>query len=152
MITINEYLEGLGEAIGQSGLAADEEGSATLSIDDKFNVTIRMEPQSDRLQLFADIGQVPETAAPDLTARLLHANCFWQETGGTTIGVDFGSRTVLLAFERSAQDLDSDEFNALLEGFINIAEHWQDDLAAVSEGGETGSDGADASDPGATRG
>ncbi|MEO1019673.1 MAG: type III secretion system chaperone [Pseudomonadota bacterium] len=123
----SELLANFGRSIGLPDLVADEEGYCALSFDE-LAVNLQLDPATRELLIFAHLGEIDDDDPSALYARMLAANSFWQGTGGATLGIEPETQAVFLARTVSVRVLDDAAFEALLEGFIQQAEHWRQEV------------------------
>ena len=119
-------LSELGESMSlPNGLEPDTDDSCHVVFDEKVAVEFRR--QGGSLVLFAGLGEFDTSDRPDLALSLLEANLFWQDTAGATLGVS-STGLVVMAHRLPLAGLDLPGLRDALEGFVNMAEHWQHEL------------------------
>lgn len=116
-------LEALGTDLGIAGLHLDDEGRCTLAFDD-VRVTFEFDEQRGQVFLYAGLGILPADAPAALLERLLGANLFWRGTGGATLGLDEGSRRLVLVQAVASDTINETAFRAVVERFVATAETW----------------------------
>lgn len=126
-------LDDLGVACGIRDLAADASGYCCLSTDTDTHLQFQLNPQTGLLTLFSSLGVVDGEHGSVLASHFLHANLFWQGTGGATIGVDASDRQAVIARRVTIDRLDGPHFIALVDAFMRMVEAWQDYLRDIGD-------------------
>jgi hypothetical protein len=113
-------VEDLGRELGIAGLALDDDGVATLRIDE---IVVSLAVDGDGLTLFAPLTEVAVADRSSLS-RALMANFLWTETDGATLALEPHSRQLVLQRHLPLDRLDYPVFVVTLERFTALAEHW----------------------------
>lgn len=115
----------LGRQLGVEGLALDEQGSASLQIDD---VVLNLEADDDgrTLVLHAVVGTPPRRGETptELSETLLRANFYHMGTGGATLGMDREAGFIALVQRMPLFGVEAVALAAAVEQFVNFAEAW----------------------------
>jgi hypothetical protein len=109
-----------------------ENGYCALSVDARLVLHVALDEASGAVVLWSNLATVP--SGDTLSKRLLHANYFWQGTGGATWSLDPATNTPVLAERLSAAQWEGVEFDGLLQRFADRALAWETEL---SEPGDT---------------
>ena len=107
-----------------------EDGYCALSVDASLILHVALDEASGAVVLWSNFPSLAASAA--LQKRLLHANYFWQGTGGACWSLDPANDTPVLAEKLGSEQWDSPEFDALLQRFADRALAWETDLGDVS--------------------
>ena len=127
----DQLLGELGQRIGLEGLALDDEGHASLGLDDVF-VSLDVREEVGQLLLSAPLGQ-PGGDSAQLYGRMLDANFLGVGTAGATLARSPGSGTIVLWQALPREELEISRFEQRLQSFVDIAEAW---AAAIGEAGD----------------
>lgn len=128
-----KLLSELASVLDLEDLAPDEDDYCCLGFDDSIIVHFQYNDEIGALMLFSQVGTVEEQYAAEIYPKLLHANLFWQGTGGATLGIDEDTQEVILCYQTPIKDLDVKQFEDLIEGFVNTSELWIETLTAVTK-------------------
>jgi len=104
-----------------------ENGYCALSVDARLVLHLALDEASGDVVLWSNFPSV--SASEALQKRLLHANYFWQGTGGASWSLDPASNSPVLAEKLASEQWDSPEFDALLQRFADRAMAWETELA-----------------------
>ena len=135
-MTFESLVEGLAERAGLvGGLAADEDGVVHVEIDG-FDVAFMEVPETERLVMWSNLGEMPFDDDGALTARMLREN--FARRGREALSRDeaghaFAHRFVPLA----ALGLD-DFINGQLEEFLGLLSRWTGLVRGEDEEGSNG--------------
>lgn len=123
-------LREFGAALGQPGLAPDEDGLCALSVDDgEVTLFIQLRDE-DTVLVFAEVGLLPN----DRAARtLLAANLFGRDTGGGALGLAEETGLVVYSRAEPLRGLDYAHFAATVELFLDLLGHWRRVLPHLGE-------------------
>lgn len=127
----NQLLDELGRRIGLEGLALDDEGHASLGLDEIF-VSLDVQEEAGQLLLSTSLGQ-PGGDSAQLYGRMLDANFLGVGTAGATLARSPGSGTIVLWQALPREELEISRFEQRLQSFVDIAEAW---TAAIGEAGD----------------
>ncbi len=86
----------------------------------------------EAIVISAHIGELPEQKSEEAALLLMSANLFGKETGAGMLGLDRDGKKVLFV-ELLPPSIDYKHFHGALEGFLNYAESWQEELKSVHE-------------------
>ena len=123
---LNTLLQELGKRVGIDGLATDDKGVCTLSIDEHLLLNFLANPKDGNLIIWCVVGEVPSVdylnnRAETLTT-LLRTNLFWQETGGATLSMMPDSDDIILANRYPLLDIDAEQLQQITEQLVEQAE------------------------------
>ena len=118
-------LQTLGRRLGLP-LALDADGACGLRIDDRLDITLRLEMQPPALLAYAPVGALPASGADAVLRRLLAANHVWEGSQGATWSVHDGQ--VTLARLLPLQGLDADALADALARLADVARAEQERL------------------------
>jgi len=107
-----------------------ENGYCALSVDARLVLHVALDEASGAVVLWSNFPSL--TASDALQKRLLHANYFWQGTGGACWSLDPASNSPVLAEKLASEQWDSPEFDALLQRFADRAMAWETELGDVT--------------------
>ena len=130
----NTLLRRFGEYVGLPDLCLDEDNLCTLSFDD-LAVCLSLWEKSGDLLVYADVGVLPSPVEGRVFQRLLEANCLFSGTRGATLGVRYDEErnvfVVALARLVRVETLQQENFQNLLQEFIDTEAHWQQELVSL---------------------
>ena len=127
----------LGEALGIADLGADASGYFGLTVDGSLTVCLQYGEQDDQLTLFCTVCVLPATQRARALELLMHANLFWQGTGGATLGFDPADDMVVLARRMSASGLDATTLADAIQQHADRGKAWRTRLSELAEGAES---------------
>lgn len=125
---LKNLIQEFGAAIGIPELETDEEHRCNLMFDD-VAVSLELGGGDDSLFIYSLLGTIPDHDAEFYQA-LLHANHLLEGTLGSTLSVDPRNKNVVLIREERLEALRLPRLEAIVEDFVNIAEHWMEQLAS----------------------
>ncbi len=105
-------------------LSLDETNQCFLLFDDKILVRIELRNEPGCFSLVSKLGNVEEKNIPEVYPRLLESNVLWKDTNGTTFGVQQFSEMVMLTQHCSLERCSYENFEKVLENFVNTTEYW----------------------------
>jgi hypothetical protein len=132
----NQLLQELGQRIGLDGLALDEDGHASLGLDEIF-VSLDVQEEADQLLLSAPLGQ-PGGDRAALYGRMLDANFLGTGTGGATLARSPGNGTIMLWQALPREELEISRFEQRLQSFVDVAEAWAAGIREAADGADVG--------------
>ena len=131
---MNNLLRRFGEYVGLPELCLDENQLCTLSFDD-LAVCMSLSEKRGDLLVYADVGILPCPVEGGVFQRLLEANCLFARTRGSTLGVRHDDErnvfVVALARQVRVETLQQEDFQNLLQEFIDTEAHWQQELVSL---------------------
>lgn len=98
-------------------------------------VCLEAVPEQNGLLLYSIVGALPEDGGEGARGELLAANCFFQGTGGMTLGC--AARDVVLQRLVDNPNTHPEDFGALLRRFIEMAAFWKERLARMPDAAGT---------------
>jgi hypothetical protein len=121
----NDLLAALAADLGLDPAALRlEDGYACLAVDKTSVVHLRLKEDSRELDLFMELGHLPQDNREAVLADMLQGNVFFQATEGGALGYDQARGIAVLTRRAALAGLDSDEFRDLLERFLAVASFW----------------------------
>ena len=126
----------LGEALGIAELSADESGYFGLTVDGSLTVCLQYGEQDDQLTLFCTVCALPATQRSRALELLMHANLFWQGTGGATLGFDPADDMVVLARRMGVSGLDAATLTDAIQQHADRGKAWRTRLSELADGAE----------------
>ena len=122
----------------QTKLEIRENSTVHVNFD---NIALLIEhlPDAEQLLLIAPLADVPRAGREGFYRELLQAQYAFAKTSGATLALDGKESFVSLQIAPSLHALTTENFPALVENFLNMAEHWRARcLEAAERGGGTG--------------
>jgi len=121
---VNEVLKRIGDGQGVSDLCLDENNHCMLLFDEKIVLNMDLDEAGQLLVIYAYIGEVPIECRDAVYQKALEGNFFWNETEGSTLGLDKQSQSLVLAraFELPLTDMTA--FEDRLGVFVEVVEKW----------------------------
>ena len=100
----------------------------------QIKIHLQYNPESRTLLLYSGVGKImnPDNRA-DIYGMLLNANYGFQDTEGTTFGIDASGFFIILSYQQSIDFLDKHRFTTIINNFIRIAKDWFMRLADVED-------------------
>lgn len=137
-----ELIRELGAHLRLPDVDPDEDGAATIVIDDTFEIVIEPGEDGRRILISAAVGALPVDAREAVFAELLEANLVGQGTGTAALAIDPDREEIVLCRVILQTDLDFDDFDQELVVFTNALRYWRERC----ESGQIGK-GADGDTP-----
>lgn len=134
----------LGQTLGIDDLDLDDNNTCALSFDDRLVVDIQLDENNGNLILLSSLGEIQSDQERNLYAQMLRANFEWSATEGLTLALEPDSSNAVLFCRESFSDLDQSRFEAVLQQFVNAADHW---MAVIASGITTPSTEQDEEQP-----
>ncbi len=116
-----KLIDDFAKNIGLEDVSVNEEGECVLGVDD-FMLTISL--QGSTVLFYSPVGSAQNKNKEELYAKLLHANYFYSQTNGATLGVNPFSLEVQLIYREQLQMLDTSTISTILEIFLDRVEYW----------------------------
>ena len=120
---LQRLLDGLA-GTGNQSVQVNEDGGCALTFDDNIVLNMDYDGALDLLTLYCRLGTIAPDRVDTVYPLLLEANVLWAGTGGATLGVIPGDRSVVLAYQEKAAAIDGQRFENLLTGLVDVAEFW----------------------------
>jgi hypothetical protein len=122
----------LGAKLGLAGLALDEEGACSLSIDGGAAIVrISFSAESGMFDFAITLDRLQST--PAVLARALSLNFCWQANAGAIFSFDPLSRRLVLSRHQPGDGLDLEGLAAMLKRLVGHALGWTKVLGAMKE-------------------
>jgi len=128
----DSLLKVLAQQVGIPELALDESSCCVLAFDEVV-INFEADASSQRLFLYADVGDAPEGLPESLYRELLEANLMWGGTGGATLSLDGSARRFMLAHGVPVGRTSDVDFLATVETFVDIVECWRTRIAESAQ-------------------
>lgn len=116
--TANNLLHALGQALGLP-VELDADGACGLRVDERLELTLRLEEQAAALLAYAPVGALPAAQTEAVLRRLLAANHVWEGSEGATWSLQDGQ--VALARLWPLGGLDAARLERELARFVDVA-------------------------------
>ena len=123
----------MGEALGIADLGADASGYFGLTVDGSLTVCLQYGEQDEQLTLFCTVCVLPATQRARALELLMHANLFWQGTGGATLGFDPADDMVVLAWRMSVAGLDAATLAEAIQQHADRGKAWRTRLSELAD-------------------
>ena len=123
----------LGEVLGISDLQADESGYFGLTVDASVTVCLQYGEEDDQLTLFSKVSALPASQRARALEVLMHANLFWQGTGGATLGFDPADEIVVLARRVALSGLDAATLAEAIQQHADRGQAWRSYLEEIAD-------------------
>lgn len=133
-----ELIRELGAGLGLSDVEPDEDGAATIVIDDTLEIVVEPGEGGQGVLISAAVGALPADAREAALAELLEANLMGQGVGAAALAIDPDQEEIVLCRVILKSDLDFEDFDRELVAFVNALRFWRE----RSDGGQIGK-GAD---------
>lgn len=141
-------LSRVGQAIGVANMEADADGYCLLRVDDRLELTIEFDEDTQSVILSAACGQLPETASSQVLMELLAANFYWSGAGGATLSLHTHTHTLYLQYREPLDHLDAPRLQDLLHALVLNSEAWNERLhTLVNTPAATGATSPPVTDP-----
>ena len=142
-----ELIRELGAGLGLSDAEPDEDGAATLVIDDTLEIVIEPGEDGPGVLISAAVGKLPADAREAVFAELLEANLMGQGVGAAALAIDPEREEIVLCRVILKSDLDFGDFDRELVGFANALRFWRErcgggQIGKGADGDEQDGDGA----------
>ena len=121
---VNEVLKRIGDGQGLSDLCLDENNHCMLLFDEKIVLNIDLDEAGKLLVIYAYMGEVPLECREAVYQKALEGNFFWNETEGSTLGLDKQSQSLVLARAFGLPLTDVAAFEDRLAVFVEVVEKW----------------------------
>ena len=121
---VNEVLKRIGDGQGLSDLCLDENNHCMLLFDEKIVLNMDLDEAGKLLVIYAYIGEEPIECRDAVYQKALEGNFFWNETEGSTLGLDKQSQSLVLARAFGLPLADMTAFEDRLGVFVEVVEKW----------------------------
>jgi len=115
----------LGKSMGIPDLALDEEDGCVIAFDEEIVVNLQYVVDNNSLILFSNLGTIDGKEGSDLFAEMLEANFYERARGGCSIGYHRETETALSIYQTPVGFLEPQEFENIVERFVNYSKAWQ---------------------------
>ncbi len=125
---IDVLLERFGNDTGLGRLSLDGADACTFLVDG-MKVSFMHVAEGDRLLLFAEVGELPESGRPGMLLAALRANYLFRGTSGATLAVRPDSPALFLNQSLGLDGLSYEDFVQALGDFTATLAEWKRLLA-----------------------
>jgi len=115
---LDDVLTAFCQQTGAHGLLTNEAGVCSLIFDDRMDVNLLADAESEHLIGWTSLGLIDPAGAEGALRALLQANLFWKATGGGTLALVPESDEVLLTLRRPLGSLDVDGLRDVIETLV----------------------------------
>ena len=122
--SVSDWLRTLGEITGMKGLALNPQGVCAFTVDDTFDVVVEAPERDAMLYLYAPLLRLDQDHPEALYEQLLKLNYLGRQTRGAVFAINQRDRNIVLSVARPLSMLDEPRFFALMEDFLETAQHW----------------------------
>ena len=135
------------DPLGLSDVEPDEDGAATIVIDDTLEIVVEPGEGGQGVLISAAVGQLPADAREAALAELLEANLMGQGVGAAALAIDPDQEEIVLCRVILKSDLDFGDFDRELVGFATALRFWRErcdggQIGKGADGDEQDADGA----------
>jgi hypothetical protein len=116
-----------------------EDGYTNLSVDAAKVVHMRLPADANDVDVFMELGVVPQAVRAQVCEDMLQANVLCQATEGAALGLDAERDVATLTMRLGVAGMELAYFKDRLEGFLDAARFWEQRIAGPQ--GEPGGDG-----------
>jgi len=129
---LNTFAKQLSTDMGfEQELEAKDDGTYSLRIEPDIEISI-IENREGGILFWTKIAELPQNNIEEFLLRVMTANLFGRETGGSALGLDSeGKKLVLQDF--LSEQVTYSEFYEHLEDFANYADIWRQRTMESSE-------------------
>jgi hypothetical protein len=121
----NQLVLALAERLGQPVNA--QEGETSILFDfEEYPVLVDYLAAAEQVLIAAPIADLPEGPRETLYAALLQGQYLFGETHGATLSIDPEAAFASLAVAKDISALTPEAFPSLVEGFLQVADHWRE--------------------------
>jgi hypothetical protein len=137
------FLAQVREATGIEAFVPNEDGLASLRVDDAYNVNFQFVEGTGHVLCFIEMTELPQDAPKAVYRDLLAAGLFGKETGGGYFALEPTTETLVYNFlfdlETAASDVD--DFIASIEKILQLCDLWNERIQRVIAGHDRPKDG-----------
>ena len=144
---IDDYKAFLAKVSEETGIAAfkpNEDGLASMRVDDSYNVNLQFVEATGKILCFIEVARLPPDAPKAVYRDLLAGGLFGKDTAGGYFSLEAETETVVYNYffdlEKAADD--SEEFIHTIEKILQLCDLWaeriKEDMSA--DGGEKPAD------------
>ena len=142
-----ELIRELGAGLELSDVEPDEDGAATIVIDDTLEIVVEPGEGGQGVLISAAVGALPADAREATLAELLEANLMGQGVGAAALAIDPDQEEIVLCRVILKSDLDFDDFDKELVAFVDALRFWRErcdagQIGKGADGDEQDEDGA----------
>ncbi|MCY3622470.1 MAG: type III secretion system chaperone [Gammaproteobacteria bacterium] len=152
LATMTSLLAEFGAAVGIPDLKPDAELRCNMMFDD-VAVSFELGADDESLYVYSLVGTVAEADTALAYPALLRANYAFEDTAGSTFGLDPRSGGIVLIRAERLETLRLARLEALVEDFVNVAERWAEHIRRreYDAGAARGDDEPETPAPGVVR-
>ena len=108
-------------------LATTEDGTYELLFEPDLQISLRENADSG-ITLFTVVAALPAKGTEEYMVKLMSANLFGRETGGSALGLEKDGKSVTLSCFLP-EGINYGRFHDCLEDFVNYADSWREETA-----------------------
>ena len=108
-------------------------GHSVLCDFDDFSLMIEYLEGGEQILLAVPVGPPPKANREAFYLKLLQGQYLFHKTGGATLALDTLAQFVNLQIVRHIRTLETPDFLALVEDFLNLAAYWREQCEATEE-------------------
>lgn len=101
------------------------DGYSCVGVDQTGVLHLRLQESARALDLFMELGQVPEHGRDDILADMLQGNVLFQATEGSALGFDRERNIAVVTMRLFIPGLEYIDFRAGIERFLSVAAFWR---------------------------
>ena len=116
-------LADFGTSIGIEELSFNDENRCNLLFDE-IAITIELLEDTETVYIYSYLCQIRDDEQTEVQSLLLHANYLFNDTSGSTLGMELGTKKIALIKEIKCSTTMLLEFQSIVDEFINLAEKW----------------------------
>lgn len=128
-----ELMQHFAMGLGLAELRFDSHGCASLCLDGEIEIHFEHDAASEAIHLYSDLAPLPVTGREALYLQLLQANLLGAHTAGATLAVDSTAQAAVLCLRIAPSLCNAQDFQALVERFVDAVAHWRERLAYPPE-------------------
>lgn len=129
-MTLDDLVAEFGTRTGLGTLRLNGEGVCRLVFDGELTVDVESGASGREFTLSATLGSLDPEAGRAVLMKLLDANLMGRGTNGAALALDVITDEVVLCRTLPLDGLTYGAFEAALEGFVQAAERWTDEIEA----------------------
>ncbi|MEZ0298586.1 MAG: type III secretion system chaperone [Candidatus Methylacidiphilales bacterium] len=103
-------------------------GHTVVKVDERIDLVLSFEPDSQSLVLIATCGTLPHDHLLPLLQEILDANFHWAGSGGATLATNSQQGKLYLQYREPIQHMDERRLQELLTAIVHNATIWADRL------------------------
>ncbi len=131
--TFDMLLEELRTVTHIAELAADEQGYASVHVDDAYVVNLQLVEKSREVLCFVEVADLPHDASKDVYRALLAGAHFGRETAGGYFALETATETVVYnrLFDLDEAAADVEDLVSRIQSALRLCDVWAERLHAI---------------------